>query len=145
MRSISVSWVALLLIVGCSETKQPSVAVSNATTGSGRVPDSGDPGCPPLPALENGEEMSRYLDLNGDGVKDVVISPGLGDCGSEECLHSLYVVRGKCFDPVGTVFHIPELLETKHHGLFDVRITVRIDGKSEHGTYRFDGKKYVTE
>ena len=108
------------------------------------APPPDDADCAGLPLLADGEVASQNLDFNGDGNKDVMIGPAPSDCGSLECPHALYVVRGTCFDHVGNVDHVPQVLETKHHGLFDVRITVHIDGETDHTTYQFNGKRYVT-
>jgi hypothetical protein len=114
-----------------------AVAAGSAAAGSAASADC------PQPTVDEGEEKSEDFDLNGDGVKDVVVGPTPSDCGSEECPHSLWVARGKCFDRVGDVDHIPELLKTKHKGYFDVKTTARISGKPMSITYQFDGKQYV--
>jgi hypothetical protein len=98
--------------------------------------------CRPLPPLEKGDKRFDTLDLDGDGTNDVAIGPSV--CASEECPHALYLERGTCFEFVGRVVLLPELLATKHNGLFDLGVTVHHeDGATTRVIYEFDTKTYV--
>jgi hypothetical protein len=99
--------------------------------------------CRPLPRLEQGDKRFDTLDFDGDGENDVAIGPSA--CASEECPHALYLERGTCFEFVGRVVLLPELLATKHNGLFDLEVTVHHeDGATTRVIYEFDTATYVS-
>jgi hypothetical protein len=99
--------------------------------------------CQPLPQPSDGMEVAKDLDFDGDGVKDATIGPPQSECGSEECPYDLFLKRGDCYTKLGSVDHVPELLPSKHSGLFDVVIEARISGEAEKVTYRYDGSQYL--
>jgi hypothetical protein len=127
--------VCLLFIAACS---------SKTAHTEKNVPKTAEPtSCQPLPKPGEGMEVAKDLDFDGDGVKDATIGPPESECGSEECPYDLFLKRGDCYTKVGSVDHVPELLPSKHSGMFDVVIAPRISGEAEKLTYRYDGSQYL--
>lgn len=94
----------------------------------------------------NSFELADELpDLDGDGVKDVVM---VGTGGRRASRHFFYMNRKGCPALVGVISISPLLgfscSSKRQHGLCVLHTSrMMIHGETEHSTYAFDGAKYV--
>jgi hypothetical protein len=101
------------------------------------------------PLTDNDKEMSyldAWIDLNGDGKKEVIVYL-LGWCGSGGCSTVILEPQGSSFKIITylTIVKLPiRVLATSAHGWHDLSVFVQGGGALEgyDADLRFNGKKY---
>jgi hypothetical protein len=121
-----------------AKVAEPSAKVAEPKPAAGAALP-GD--CAPLPALADVMDVSE-VDLDGDGVKDLLVPVDEANCNKYDCPKTAWVVRGACGHRVGVIdvgrTASIEVTSTKEHGLVDVRVS----GDMTDFTYKFDGTEY---
>ncbi len=99
-------------------------------------------------ADEDGVQVERAIDLDGDGVVDPFVTHS-SFCGTGGCTWHLFVSRGACAHHVGSIFGVmPSSRASTAHGLVDLEIAARdgCAGMARTETRaRFDGAEYVQD